>query len=193
MPLTWLPMSKCPQLLSPIPSPPYLSYLANLFTCLLSVPLYTPTPTPQTCQLHDPTYISQPFTVAVSLPWGNPLRIIPGRSFKGWSPGFTLQHRAEESFSHGSSNSSPGQSTHCPHLSGSFDFPWGKWGWGKWDTGWPSPSTHKGHMWSSLGSQVRVPSSELRWGAKHIPTSLAYFRQNHSTAFPWETLLTTLF
>lgn len=52
MPLICLPIPKHPQLLSPIPSPLYLSYLASLFLCLLSVLLLTSTPTPLTYQLH---------------------------------------------------------------------------------------------------------------------------------------------
>lgn len=92
-----VPIPQHPQLLSPIPSPPYLSSLASLFTCLLSVLLHTSTPIPLTCQFHDHCHgvLTLPFTAMVSLPWRNSLRIIPGHWFSGWSLVFTFHHRPE--------------------------------------------------------------------------------------------------
>ena len=142
---------------SPISSPPYLSYLANLFTRLLSVLLPIPI-TPLTCQLHD----------SLLLPWSPyPGGILLQLFQVQWqSLGFTFHHRADTA----AAALPPARALTVPISLARLI---SQWGWGKWDISWPSPSTHRGHRWSSLHSWVKVSSSDLQWQAKHIPTSLA--------------------
>lgn len=165
----WLPIPKHPQLLSPIPSLPHLSCQLIYLLIVCSAPHPHPHPHPTNQSDPQPLCTSQPSTAMGSLPWGSSLRIIPGHCFNGWSLACTLHHRAENLL--GSSSNSP--SARAFTVPTSLAPLTSQWGWGKWDTSWPRPSTHKGHILSSLGSQVKVPSSDLGWEAKHIPTSLA--------------------